>query len=160
MLELILFLAVTVIAILAALDIFLEKELFKSAIALAVTFAASAAVLLFLSQTLIAILQLLLLVGGLSTYLIVAVASGERKYFRHTDMRVLVILFIVLDAVFTYVLSMASFSLVVNGNESIGLALDLGFIEFYVLLYFIVLLLFAVSIGSILLIKKMVQIVV
>src|SRR5574337_1295696 len=75
--------AISVITVISALLLFLQKRLLYSAIALAIVFAGSALVFLYLGQTLLALIQLLVFVGGLSTYLVVAVATEEkgRKLF-------------------------------------------------------------------------------
>jgi NADH:ubiquinone oxidoreductase subunit 6 (subunit J) len=73
------FIAISAVTVATALYVFLAKKIMHAVAALASVFTGSAVVFLILGQTLVALLQMLVFVGGLSTYLVVAVASEERK---------------------------------------------------------------------------------
>ena len=68
------FVVLSAILIFFALMIFKSKRLLHAVLALTGVFFMSSVVLLLLGQPLAALLQLVILVGGMSTYLIVAVA--------------------------------------------------------------------------------------
>lgn len=146
-------------ALFAAMIIFIEKDLFKAALGLAVVFASSAGIILLLGQPLIALFQLLILVGGLSTYLIVAVASEGRAGFLHTNMLVLSISFIVLGGVLLYAIAMHPYPGSLTG-AAIGQSISLSISEYYPLMYAMVFLLFSIGIGSILLMRRVIRMVV
>jgi NADH:ubiquinone oxidoreductase subunit 6 (subunit J) len=142
-----------------SVELFLEKELFKSALSLAIVFMSSAGLILLLGQPLVALFQLLILVGGLSTYLMVAVASSRHAEFIHSNMLVFMIAFIVLDVVFIYGVALQQYpgSLIA---PQISQSVTLAIAQYYALIYAMVFLIFSVAIGSILLIRKVVKMVV
>ncbi|MDE1827662.1 MAG: hypothetical protein KGH65_00675 [Candidatus Micrarchaeota archaeon] len=159
MLELALFVLLTVVGILAAVAVLSQKSLFKSAIALAILFAVVSGYILMLGQTLISLFQLLILVGGLSTYLVVAVAAEGTINFRHVSARGFSVIFVVLAAVLIYATAMnsnASFISAPDISQEIALAIGGSF----GIIAAVVFLMFAVGIGSVMLIKKAIKTVV
>lgn len=79
MLDLYAFYAVAAITVVSALFVFIERKLMHAVVALSSAFFGSALLFFLLGQTMIALLQLLVFVGGLSTYLTVAIAAEEKK---------------------------------------------------------------------------------
>ena len=77
-LDIYVFIALAALAVIASIFIFLQKRLIHAVLFLAIVFVSSSIIFLLLGQTLIAVLQMLIFVGGLSTYLIVAVATEEK----------------------------------------------------------------------------------
>ncbi|MHB1830636.1 MAG: NADH-quinone oxidoreductase subunit J family protein [Candidatus Micrarchaeaceae archaeon] len=78
MLDLYAFYAVSAITVVSSILIFVEKRLVYAVAALATAFLGSALLFFLLGQTIMALLQLIVFVGGLSTYLIVAVSTEEK----------------------------------------------------------------------------------
>ena len=73
-----------VLTVLASLLVFVQRKLVHAVLALTTAFSASAILFLILNQPFIALLQILVFVGGLSTYLMVSLSNEEknRRYFR------------------------------------------------------------------------------
>ena len=71
--------AIAAFTIISAAWVFLSRKLMHSVIALTIAFTGSASVFALLGQAEMALLQLFVFVGGLSTYLIVAVAAEEDR---------------------------------------------------------------------------------
>ncbi len=151
------FVVLSAILIFFALMIFKSKRLLHAVLALTGVFFMSSVVLLLLGQPLAALLQLVILVGGMSTYLIVAVASDygeEKKMHGWIFALVFTLLFAALMpmALFFssgYYLSSGS------GNFISAAANDL---DSYPYLFFVIALLVAASsIGSVLLIRKVIR---
>ncbi len=78
MLDLYAFFAISAITVASSILIFAAKRLIYAVAALAAAFLGSALLFFLLGQTVMALLQLLVFVGGLSTYLIVAVSTEEK----------------------------------------------------------------------------------
>ena len=70
---------VSAIMIISGIAIFYQKSIMRAVIALSISFVASSLIFFILNQQFIALLQLFVFVGGMSTYLIVAVSSEYRK---------------------------------------------------------------------------------
>ena len=140
-------------AIASALAIYLSENVFKSAIALAATFTIVSLVLLLLNQPVVAVLQLLIIVGGLSTYLVVAVASESKKYTWPTDLRLLAATAIILFISLMY-LMLPSLSSTSVSNQSIYAEFLQTLQAYTVTIYFAIVLMFAAAIGSMIVIKS------
>ncbi|MDE1869608.1 MAG: hypothetical protein KGH71_01315 [Candidatus Micrarchaeota archaeon] len=159
MLELLLFVFLAAVGIVSGVVLLAQKSLFKSAISLAILFVAVGGFILLTNQTLITLFQLFILVGGLSTYLIVAVASERESAFRHVDMRVFAVVFVLFGALMVYAIAInagpaapTTPGIMAEVSSAIG--------SYYGLMGAVVFLMFAIGIGSIMLIKKVVRIVV
>lgn len=159
MLSLLIFVLLVMAGLFFAVEIFVEKDLFKSALGLAMVFLSSSGMILLLNQPLIALLQLLILVGGLSTYLIVAVASTRHAEFLHTNMPLLMVSFLLFGTILVYAAALHPFPGSLS-NSTISQGISLAITQYYVLIYAMVFLIFMVSIGSILLIRRVLKIVV
>ncbi|HVA82833.1 MAG TPA: hypothetical protein VNF06_01590 [Candidatus Aquilonibacter sp.] len=159
MLELLLFIFLAAVGIISGVVLLSQKSLFKSAIALAIVFVAVGGFILLTNQSLITLFQLFILVGGLSTYLIVAVASERESEFRHVDMRVFVVVFVIFGALMAYAIGTSTPS---PTPTTPGILAEVAnsISSYYAIMGAIVFLMFALGIGSIMLIKKVVRIVV
>lgn len=154
-----LFALFALIGIAAGIVVLIQRSLFKAAIALAIVFVAVSGFIFLTSQTMVTLLQLFVLVGGLSTYLIVAVASERQATFRHVDIGVLATVFVVLGAVMFYATVNATQNAqsqsapMINSEISVAIGANMA------LLGAVVFLMFALAIGSIMLIKRVVKLV-
>lgn len=151
------FIAISMITIGAGLAVFLSRRLLHSVIALTFAFIGSALVFIYLGQTFVALLQLFVFVGGLSTYLIVAVASEAAKenfsYVRFVPMLAMIILGLsTLLAVSGYYPGRVASSFVAMSASAIS--------RYYPVLFMLGLLLFSTVIGSILVMKRFLKLVV
>ncbi len=137
----------------SALAIYIERTIFKSAIALSITFTVVSLSLLLLNQPVIAVLQLIVIVGGVSTYLVVAVASETKRKAWETSFRTLAILGILLTLAISYlILPYAGSSSVSQTN--IYAEFQQTIQQYSVAIYFIILLMFAAALGSAVTIKN------
>ncbi len=137
--------------------VFVVKRILHAVIALTLVFIESALVFLLLGQTMLAMLQLFVFVGGLSTYLMVAIAA-EMKISRMENVPLLIILAVVFFAGMGAIIFYLPTSLVQQSN-SITLAAPQIFQDYYALLYAIALLLFAATIGSALVARRFARLV-
>lgn len=158
MLELFSFIFLALVGFASAIVLLLQRNLFKAAIALAIVFVAVAGFIAVAGQTIIALFQLLILVGGLSTYLIVAVASEKESSFRHVDMRVVTIVFVLFGALIFYSVAANSHPASL-GNAGILADITAAMKGYFAFMAAIAFLMFAIAIGSVLLIKRAVRVV-
>lgn len=159
MLGILLFALFALIGIAAGIVVLIQRSLFKAAIALAIVFVAVSGLIFLTSQTMVTLLQLFVLVGGLSTYLIVAVASERQATFRHVDIGVLAVVFVALGAVMLYATVNATQSTSVQTAPMIAPEIVAAIDANIALLGAVVFLMFALAIGSIMLIKRVVKLV-
>ncbi len=132
--------------------VFLERKLLNAVICLAVAAVGSSLLFLYLGQTLVALLQLFVFVGGLSTYLVVAVASEEKQSKTLGRARFLVAA-VALAAVLSLVLSGIGLGQQQAGNSFASSALA-AFGSQYAMLYAAAFLLFATAAGSVLVMRR------
>ena len=145
--------AVSAFTIISALYVFLERRLLHSVAALALAFVGTAFVFAILGQVLVAILQLIVFVGGLSTYLVVAVASEERNAML-LRIPLFAAMAVVVAATFIMTLHYApSYSAVQGGSAFTASAVSV-FASQYALLYVMAALLFGTVISGVLVIKR------
>ncbi len=140
-----------------ALMIFKSKRLLHAVLALTGVFFMSSMILLLFGQALAALLQLIILVGGMSTYLIVAVASDsgeEKKMHGWIFALVFALLFAALMPMALF-LGSGYYLASGSGNFISAAANDLG--SYPYLFFIIALLVAASSIGSVVLIRKVVR---
>lgn len=149
------FVAVAAFEILFTVMIFSMRNALHSAVALALLFLANSAVFLLLSQPLLAVLQLFVMIGGISTYLFISVA-----YVKYSLMgRKRAIAAGILAALLFAVLSYPLLSSKVDFGTAQSNVLDISSLPQYMagslqFFYVIAAVLFAVSIGAIVLLKK------
>lgn len=157
MADLTIFILISILTLGAGIAIFLSRRLIHSVLALTTAFIGSALVFLYLGQTFIAFLQLFIFVGGLSTYLVVAVASEEAKSELKTTRFVLLLVVIAIGL--SALLAKAGLATTPSGN-SFQAAAGPALASYYPLLFALALLLFSTVIGSIMIIKRFVRLVV
>lgn len=149
-----LFIIVALLEVLSAVLIFLFKDILHVVLAFAAVFVFNSAVFLLLNQPFLALLQLFIMVGGISTYIFVGVASSSYSKFKSTNYTALAVAYVV-------VFILLSARLVQTGPiieqqnlltpqlimQSIGQ--NAGY------LYILAILLFGVGFGSIILMRKL-----
>lgn len=151
------FIAISILTIAAGLATFLSRRLLHSVLAITFAFIGSALIFIYLDQTFIALLQLFIFVGGLSTYLIVAVASEEAKG-SISLVRFIPLLVIVAIGLSALLVS-TGLSQSPSGNNFIATS-GSAFTAYYPVFFMLGLLLFSTVIGSILIMKRFVRLVV
>ncbi len=160
MFDLALFVLLVSIGVGCAIALFIQKSLFKAAIALAIVFVVVAGFILLTGQFMIALFQLLILVGGLSTYLIVAVASEREASFKHINLKIFIPVFVLMAAVLIYAVFATTATTTAPTMPGILDEISNSIQNNFALMAAIVFLMFALAIGSIMLIKKVVKLVV
>ena len=152
MLDTLAFATMALVAILASIAIFIEEKLLRAAAFLTIVFFVSSLIFILLNQVFIALVQLLVFVGGLSTYLIVAVAT-EKKGARLNNLR--------LFATLSTIVSLGFLSIVgylpaaqAAGPSLFSASAIAAFSSDYAYFYIIAVLLFTATMGSVLVIKK------
>ena len=152
MLDIYAFYIISAIILISSIFVFAERRLTYAVAALATTFFGSALLFFLIGQSLAAILQLIVFVGGLSTYLIVAVAT-EEKNIPMARMRYLGIVSVAMFAGVSLFLRYFP-SQFPNSGANFLSAAALAFQSSYALLYIIAVLLFSTAIGGVIIIKK------
>lgn len=137
--------------LLSGVAIFLRRKLLHAVLFLALASLGSSLLLLYVNQVLVALLQLLVFVGGLSTYLLVAVAAEvkQAKMISLTRFFVVAIVAALVMSLFVY----AASGDVLAGNDFSTVAQS-AFSTYYAMLFVAVLLLFAVAMCGVVVIKK------
>ncbi len=104
MIELAVFAVVSVLYAVLAYYLFNSFDMFKASITFALMALLSSALFAAMDQDVIAILQLLVFVGGISVYLMVGVASNYSAAKRHSNAKMFVVSAVLLFAVFSALL--------------------------------------------------------
>ncbi len=141
-----------VLELLAIATIFTFRNLLHAVLGLTFAFVINSALFLMLGQPILSIIQLFILVGGISTYTIVGVASSSFSRFKHTNKAMLFAAFIITFAVLAYPILGLRNNTSQNNVFSIQQVSQIsGFIPLF---YLIAIMLFGIGIGSILLFKR------
>ncbi|MCL5430271.1 MAG: hypothetical protein M1504_02215 [Candidatus Marsarchaeota archaeon] len=156
-------LGIVIFAIFAALGIifsilvFTFKDILRATLMLSGVFFANSLLFLLIGQPILAVVQLFIMVGGVTTFIFAGVASIPYSKFKHTRLRLLIVFWIVFFLAIVLPLFLGN-SLGVSGSEgnifngsSINESISSGIGLFYIML----ILLFGVSLGSIVLMKRM-----
>lgn len=151
------FIVLSLVELLSITLIFVFKDIPHSVLALSMAFFLNSLLFLILEQPLLALIQLFIMVGGISTYLFVGVASLSFPRFKHTSHLFLSLLSIVFFTVCFYKATSMQFPIQQQNtlsDQAIAayLASSIG------QLYIITFVLFGVALGSILLLRKIDQI--
>ena len=93
--EIFTFVLITIFTLGSAFFVYLSKSIMRSAIALAIAFFGGSLAILFTGESILALMQLLIFVGGLSTYFIITL-SLERGKSRNANLIYFSILAIVI----------------------------------------------------------------
>ena len=139
------------LTVLSGLLLFLQKRLLHSVILLALTASASAFIFLYLDQVLVALLQLLVFVGGLSTYLIVAIATEEKGVKMQHVVAFLLTSVVLSAGLYAAISGFASGSFVGSDFSAVAEGSVAAYFPFILAAVF---LLFAAAIGSVVVIKR------
>ncbi|MGI0133604.1 MAG: hypothetical protein ACREBW_01425 [Candidatus Micrarchaeaceae archaeon] len=147
------FFMLAAIEIISIALIFVFKDVLHSVLALSMAFFFNSVLFLALGQPLLALIQLFIMVGGVSTYIFVGVASIGYSNFRHTRFAALAALSVAAFLIFSY--KMLSVQLPeaqanVFSMQSVGPAIAANVALFYVIIFMV----FSIGLGSILLLKR------
>ncbi|MFI5412326.1 MAG: NADH-quinone oxidoreductase subunit J [Candidatus Micrarchaeales archaeon] len=153
MIYLALFAIVSVLGMVLAALVFAFKDILHSAVALSGVFFVNSLLFLALGQPLLAVIQLFIMIGGITTFIFVGVASATYPEFRLTKLIQLCILSAVLFLIMIAPLSLMHFNQT-ESNVFTGDAVTVGLSSSASIFYLILLTLFGVSLGAILLLKK------
>ena len=153
-LDIMIFAAVSIIGVLFSALVFVFKDILHSAVALAVVFIMNSALFLLLQQPLLAIIQLFIMVGGITTFLFVGVASAQAAKFRFTRIATLAVLWAVFFVVIAYPLMGVQFQTSQQPSSFGVVGISQSLSGSSVLFYVILSLMFSVALGAVLLLKK------
>jgi NADH:ubiquinone oxidoreductase subunit 6 (subunit J) len=143
--------------IISAIGIVFLKDQMRAAILLAVFFTINTAIFFCLGQALLGIIQLLILVGGVSTYLILGTGAVDQQYFRQRNTAAFVIVLILVFATLAYPILSHDFGLQIPSLASQPVSVSLTAIQLSSglgLLYLAAILLFAAAAGAVMLLKR------
>lgn len=147
------FFALGAIEIISIALIFVFKDVLHSVLALSAAFFFNSVLFLALAQPLLALIQLFIMVGGVSTYVFVGVASIDFSSFRHSRFSALAALSVAAFLILSY--KMLSVQLPeaqanVFSVQSVGTAIAANVPLFYVIMFMV----FSIGLGSIVLLKR------
>ncbi|MEM0094474.1 MAG: NADH-quinone oxidoreductase subunit J [Candidatus Micrarchaeaceae archaeon] len=157
MLDAVLFALISALAVISAIMIFVSRKLLYAIIYLSLVFVSSAFLFMLLGQPLLGLLQLLVFVGGISAYLITVVAAEYKKSEMASLPKLLAVAFAMGILMYIFLLQLPALSIQANSftNE-----FSSDFSSMYLILFFVVAMLFGTAIGSILVIKRIIRLVV
>ncbi|MEM0200929.1 MAG: NADH-quinone oxidoreductase subunit J [Candidatus Micrarchaeaceae archaeon] len=158
MIEIISFIIVSFVMLISSIMIFYQKSIMRAVILLTMTFAFSSIIFFILNQNFIALLQLFIFVGGMSTYLIVAVSSEYKKINKIEFGKICIIAVIIFIAIFLSLIGIANNNSINTSNMTSYFAY--AFQSYYPIIYASIVMLFLTSIGSILIIRKYVKLII
>lgn len=147
------FIALESLTFLSLLLIFIFKDVLHSVLALSASFLINSLIFLLLNQPLLALIQLFIMIGGISTYLFVGVASSALSRFKHTSYIVLAAVSVVFFVACFYNVATVQFTPLQQNalsNDAIAAYITSSISQ----LYLIALALFGVALGSIVMLKK------
>ena len=150
-----LFAAVAALEVISAILIFTFRNVLHSVLALSMTFLFNSILFLALQQTLLALIQLFIMVGGVSTYIFVGVADSGLSRFRHTSLLALGIMAPILIVAYATNLVFVGHGTVTQENQVSGLMIKSALASNIGILYIIAFALFATGISSIILLKSL-----
>jgi NADH:ubiquinone oxidoreductase subunit 6 (subunit J) len=133
--------------------IFIFKDMLHSVLALSMAFFFNSLLFLVLGQPLLALIQLLVMVGGISIYLFVGVASAGFSRFKHTNYILLAVISILLFGACFYGAVGMQFPVQQQNalsSDAVASYLTSSISQLYVIAF----VLFGVAIGSIAFLKK------
>ncbi|MCL4373517.1 MAG: hypothetical protein M1360_01780 [Candidatus Marsarchaeota archaeon] len=140
------------IELLAAVLIFLFKNVMHSIIMLAIAFLVGSLLFAALQQPLLALLQLFVIVGGVLTYFFIGVASAGLSKFKHTYYLPLAVLAIASFLLLAY----ASIGINTAGSNVLTRQMIANYVGSSIsVLYVLAIVLFGVGLGAIELLKKL-----
>jgi NADH:ubiquinone oxidoreductase subunit 6 (subunit J) len=153
MLSDIVFFVSAALAVCSAFFIFKAREMAHAMVGFLGLSIAAAFVLALLNLPLLALLQLFIMVGGVSTYLFVGVSSENLSRFKHTSFPVLVALSVALAVVPIYKI-LSAYTLELQVNTLTPSVISSSLSSNLPLFYMLALLLFGIGISSILMMRS------
>ena len=147
------FLVIAAFELVSIAAIFALKDLLHIGIMLAGIFLLNSLMFLILDQPLFAIIQLFILIGGITTYFVIGVASTSYSKFAHTNIVKLAAVSIILFAVIAYPIHALQFSQGAQGTVA-GSGIANSISAYLPLFYIITIMLFSAAFGSIILFKR------
>ncbi|MDE1871638.1 MAG: hypothetical protein KGI06_05375 [Candidatus Micrarchaeota archaeon] len=148
------FVIIALLEIISAILVFVFKNILHIVLALSSLFIFNSAMFFVLGQPLLALLQVFIMVGGISTYIFIGVAAGSYSKFRGTNYAVLAIVYVAIFALFSVkVMQSGIYANAQNTLTSVEVSQSL--LQNSGLLYFLAIMLFGTGFGSILLMKKL-----
>lgn len=149
-----LFVIIALLEIFSAVFVFFFKDILHAVLALSMVFVFNSALFLVLAQPLLALIQLFVMVGGVSTYIFVGVASPSYSKFRGTNYVAFAAIYLVILLVFTVKVAQISPSAIEQNTVSSTLISE-TLSSNAGLLYILTILLFGTGFGSIMLMRKL-----
>ncbi len=104
------FILVSLITVIAAVLMFLLKDVLHIVLSLSMIFLLNSLIFLFMGQTLLAAIQIFVMIGGVSTFLFVGAASMQYSKFSYSRVAILSAMSILLFAVIAYPLTTMNFT--------------------------------------------------
>ncbi len=147
-------LIITVLITILGLSIFLFKNILYIIISLSILFVFNSILFLLLNQPLLAMIQLLITVGGISTYLFIGVASLEFFNFKFVNFFKFLVFSFLIFIILIYPLKTIIFKSNGNNilsNQTIANNLSIQLFNFYIIAF----VLFGISLASIVLLKQL-----
>ena len=155
MIDIVMFAIVSIIALFVSVLVFVFRDILHATVALAVLFLANSFFFLLLGEPLLAIIQLFIMVGGITTFLFVGVASAPYSKFKYTRGLFFTVLWAFFFVAITYPLSGMQFYQPQNAAAAFGLtSIAVSFAGTPIFFYIILSLMFGVALGAVLLLKK------
>jgi len=149
-----LFIIVALLEIISASLVFYFKDILHTVLALSALFVMNSGMFLILDQPLLALLQLFIMVGGVSTYIFVGVASSGLSKFRSTNYLLLIAFSAVIVVLFS-VKTIQINTIIGQQNLVTGQTIAQALSSNIAMIYLIALMVFGTGLGSIVLIKKL-----
>jgi NADH:ubiquinone oxidoreductase subunit 6 (subunit J) len=154
MFDLIISFLIGIIDIFLIVAMFNSKEMMHAALFLAIIFFMNAITFLVLNQQLLAVIQLMIMVGGIATYIFVSVAPIKKPSFNGTNMPALALLSILIFIAIAYPLVQKGYISSNTINYSFDVTSMLNYVTFNVsIFYVIVIMLFTSALGAIIIMK-------
>lgn len=154
MIYLALFIIFALLEVLSAALVLVFRNILHIVLALSFLFIFNSVMFLMLGQPFLALIQLFIMVGGISTYIFVGVGSTSYSKFKNVNKVAFVIAYLAIFALFVYKLYGIGVSS--KGENIVSGAMISGSLSSGIgLLYMFAVMLFGVGFGSILLMKRL-----
>lgn len=149
-----LFIILALLEILSAILMYVFKDILHTVLALSFLFILNSAMFLVMNQPFLALLQLFIMVGGVSTYIFVGVGSVGYSKFKNTNYNILVVVYIVIFLLFSAKMVQTG-PIIAEQNPLTNQLLSQSIGNNVGLLYIMGIMLFGVGLGSIMLMRKL-----
>ncbi len=149
-----LFVIVALLETMSATLMFLFKNILHTVLALSSIFVLNSVMFLMLGQPLLALLQLFIMVGGVSTYIFVGVGSASYSKFKNTNYAVLAVIYLAVFVLFAAKMTQVN-PIITQQNSLTGALVAQSIGPNVGLLYLMATMLFGTGLGSIVLMRKL-----